>query len=558
MAVEQLRNLLLIALCVVGFLLWQAWQKDYAPKAIPPTPSVAGSEAGKAAPAAEEDVPALPTISDEAPQPEADGPTVTAAPDYDKVTVRTDVLDVAINLRGGGVRSLALLKYPVSLQEKDEPYHLLEFQPTNIFIAQSGLRASSAAAASRTPDHHALFSAANSDFALADGSDTLTVKLDWMSEDGVRVAKIYTFHRNSYVIDVRYDVENASAEAWKARMYGQFQRSEVVRTGGLFRTYTYTGGVISGSEKPYEKINFSDMRDVDLKRSETGGWIAMIQHYFTSAWVPAPEARNYYYSKPVATDRFVLGVMTPVLDVAPQSNGSVALKLYAGPKVQERLKALAPNLERTVDYGWLWFIAEPLFWMLTWLHGFIGNWGFSIIVLTMLIKLAFFHLSAASYKSMARMRKLQPRVMDLRDRFAGDKQKLNQAMMELYKKEKINPLGGCLPILVQIPVFISLYWVLLESVALRQAPFIFWIHDLSVNDPYFVLPLLMGITMFAQQKLNPAPPDPMQARIMMALPFVFTFLFLFFPSGLVLYWFVNNLLSIAQQWVITRKIVGTT
>jgi YidC/Oxa1 family membrane protein insertase len=250
--------------------------------------------------------------------------------------------------------------------------------------------------------------------------------------------------------------------------------------------------------------------------------------------------------------------MTPVVDVAPQNSGSVALKLYAGPKVQERLKALAPNLERTVDYGWLWFIAEPLFWMLTWLHGFIGNWGFSIIVLTMLIKLAFFHLSAASYKSMARMRKLQPRVMDLRDRFAGDKQKLNQAMMELYKKEKINPLGGCLPILVQIPVFISLYWVLLESVALRQAPFIFWIHDLSVNDPYFVLPLLMGITMFAQQKLNPAPPDPMQARIMMALPFVFTFLFLFFPSGLVLYWFVNNLLSIAQQWVITRKIVGTT
>jgi YidC/Oxa1 family membrane protein insertase len=341
-------------------------------------------------------------------------------------------------------------------------------------------------------------------------------------------------------------------------MYGQFQRSEVARQGGLFRTYTYTGGVISGEEKPYEKIDFSDMRDVDLKRSETGGWIAMIQHYFTSAWVPSAEARNYYYSKAVAEDRFVLGVMTPEVSLAPQASGDVLLKLYAGPKVQERLKALSPHLERTVDYGWLWFIAEPLFWLLTWLHGFIGNWGFSIIILTMLIKLAFFHLSAASYKSMARMRKLQPRVMDLRDRFAGDKQKLNQAMMELYKKEKINPLGGCLPILVQIPVFISLYWVLLESVSLRQAPFILWIHDLSVHDPYFVLPLLMGITMFAQQKLNPAPPDPMQARIMMALPFVFTFLFLFFPSGLVLYWFVNNLLSIAQQWVITRKIVGTT
>jgi YidC/Oxa1 family membrane protein insertase len=330
----------------------------------------------------------------------------------------------------------------------------------------------------------------------------------------------------------------------------------VEATGGLFRTYTYTGGVISGPDKPYDKIDFSDMRDADLKRSQTGGWIAMIQHYFTGAWVPSPEERNYYYSKAVANDRFVLGVMTPPLSVAPGGTGSVKLTLYAGPKVQQRLKALAPNLERTVDYGWLWLIAEPIFWMLEWIHGVIGNWGFSIIALTMLIKLAFFHLSATSYKSMARMRKLQPRVMDLRDRFSGDKAKLNQAMMELYKKEKINPLGGCLPILVQIPVFISLYWVLLESVALRQAPFILWIHDLSVHDPFFVLPVLMGITMLAQQRLNPAPPDPMQARIMMALPFVFTFLFLFFPAGLVLYWFINNLLSIIQQWVITKKIVG--
>jgi YidC/Oxa1 family membrane protein insertase len=274
--------------------------------------------------------------------------------------------------------------------------------------------------------------------------------------------------------------------------------------------------------------------------------------------VPGAESKNYYYSKAVAEDRYVLGVMTPPVSVAAGDTGNVELTLYAGPKIQERLKAVAPNLERTVDYGWLWLIAEPLFWLLQWIYGFVGNWGFAIIVLTLLIKLAFFHLSAASYKSMARMRKLQPRIMEMRDRFAGDKQKLNQAMMELYKKEKINPLGGCLPILVQIPVFIALYWVLLESVALRQAPFILWIHDLSVHDPFFVLPLLMGATMFAQQKLNPAPPDPMQARIMMALPFVFTFLFLFFPSGLVLYWFINNLLSIAQQYVITKKIVGKT
>ena len=558
MAIEQLRNLLLIALCVVGFLLWQAWQKDYGPKPLPSTPSVAITEGGQPVPVVEEDVPALPTVGDQELASAPDMPTATAAPAYNKIRVRTDVLDVDINLRGGGIRRLALLDYPVSLAEKDTAFPLMEFQPPNIFIAQTGLRGKSTTVDSNVPDHHAEFTAAESEYTLADGSDTLKVKLHWSSDDGVRVAKIYTFHRDSYTIEVRYEVHNGSSEPWNARMYGQFQRSEVEAKGGLFRTYTYTGGVISGPDKPYDKIDFSDMRDADLKRSETGGWIAMIQHYFTGAWVPSPEGRNYYYSKAVANNRYVLGVMTPALSVAPQGTGSVKLTLYAGPKVQRRLEAVAPNLERTVDYGWLWLIAEPLFWLLEWIHGLIGNWGFSIIVLTMLIKLAFFHLSATSYKSMARMRKLQPRVMDLRDRFSGDKAKLNQAMMELYKKEKINPLGGCLPILVQIPVFISLYWVLLESVALRQAPFTLWIHDLSVHDPFFVLPVMMGITMLAQQRLNPAPPDPMQARIMMALPFVFTFLFLFFPAGLVLYWFVNNLLSIAQQWVITRKIVGTT
>ena len=558
MAIDQVRNLLLIALCVVGFLLWQAWQKDYGPKPATPPPSSATTQDGSPAPVVEEDVPTLPTISDDAAAPSPDAPSAASTPDFGSVRVRTDVLDLDIGLRGGGIRRLGLVGYPVSLEEKDTPYQLFEVQPPNIFLAQSGLRGKSAGGDTDVPDHHAMFTAANSEYTLSDDSDTLIVKLNWKGDSGVRVTKVYTFHRDSYEITVRYEVENGSNEPWSTRMYGQFQRSEVAPKGGLFRTYTYTGGVISGPEKPYDKIDFSDMRDLDLKRSETGGWIAMIQHYFTGAWVPPADGRNYYYSKAIANDRFVLGVMTPEITLAPQATGSVELRLYAGPKIQERLKAVAPNLERTVDYGWLWLIAEPLFWLLEWIHGFVGNWGWSIIILTMLIKLAFFHLSATSYKSMARMRKLQPRIMDLRDRFAGDKAKLNQAMMELYKKEKINPLGGCLPILVQIPVFISLYWVLLESVALRQAPFIGWLHDLSVHDPYFVLPLAMGVTMFAQQKLNPAPQDPMQARIMMALPFVFTFLFLFFPAGLVLYWFINNLLSIAQQWVITRKIVGST
>jgi YidC/Oxa1 family membrane protein insertase len=556
-AIEQLRNLLIIALCVVSFLLWQAWQKDYGVKPPAPAPAATTTEDGTPIPVVEEDVPSLPTLKDDVPAAAPDdGPAVSAAPAFEKVSVHTDLMEVDINLRGGGIRRLALVDYPVSLEQPDTPFALMEYNPPNIFLAQSGLRGKSGAAA--VPDHHAPFASAKSEYALADGSDGLDVKLHWQGDDGVKVTKIYTFKRGDYTIGVRYVIENASDKPANARMYGQFQRSEVAPEGGLFRTYTYTGGVLSGPDKPYEKIDFSDMRDLDLKLSQVGGWIAMIQHYFTGAWVPGAESKNYYYSKAVAEDRYVLGVMTPPVSVAAGDTGNVELTLYAGPKIQERLKAVAPNLERTVDYGWLWLIAEPLFWLLQWIYGFVGNWGFAIIVLTLLIKLAFFHLSAASYKSMARMRKLQPRIMEMRDRFAGDKQKLNQAMMELYKKEKINPLGGCLPILVQIPVFIALYWVLLESVALRQAPFILWIHDLSVHDPFFVLPLLMGATMFAQQKLNPAPPDPMQARIMMALPFVFTFLFLFFPSGLVLYWFINNLLSIAQQYVITKKIVGKT
>ncbi len=556
MAIDQLRNLLIIALIVVTFFLWQAWQKDYGPKRAPP--SVASGEGAAPVTAVEEDIPAIPTAREDVPPATPQAPAAEAAPAYERVRVRTDVLELDISLRGGGVRRLALLGYPVSLDQKDTPFQLFEYQPPNIFLAQSGLVATSTGSGTLAPDHYAPFTAGESEYALADGADTLDVVLDWNSATGVRVRKIYTFERGSYLIGVRHEVTNASGEPWSGRMYGQFQRSEVAPEGGLFRTYTYTGGILSGPDKPYEKYDFSDMRDLDVDRDQQGGWIAMIQHYFTGAWIPPAQAQNHFYSKALADNRYVLGVMTPSLHVAPGESGSVALGLFAGPKTQDRLKAAAPNLERTVDYGWLWLIAEPLFWLLRWIHGYVGNWGVAIIVLTLLIKLAFFHLSAASYKSMARMRKLQPRIMDLRDRFAGDKQKLNAAMMELYKKEKINPLGGCLPILVQIPVFIALYWVLLESVELRQAPFIGWIQDLSVHDPYFVLPIAMGVTMFAQQKLNPAPPDPMQARIMMALPFVFTFLFLFFPAGLVLYWFVNNLLSIAQQWVITRKIVGTT
>ena len=558
MAIEQIRTALIIALCVVSFLLWDAWQRDYGPK--PPPPAGAETPPPDAAPAGGGVSPGVdvPTI----PQPAQATETTAHSPGPDagdtgggrKIRVATDVLTVEIDTRGGTVAGVDLRSYPISNDRPDEPFRLLDdVDPKRFFIAQSGLTGPRSA-----PNHHAQFEFDADHYELAAGTDTIEVPLRWRSDDGIEVIRTYRFTRDRYVVDVRATVANRSGEAWAGALYGQLQRGEPESEGGLFRTYTYTGGILSGPEKPYEKVDFSDMASQDVDRSVTGGWVAMIQHYFAAAWVPRAEEANHYYSKSLANGRFAIGVVTPAHTILPGETAEFSLSLYVGPKIQERMQDVAPHLERTVDYGWLWLIAEPLFWLLSWIHSFIGNWGWAIIILTILIKLAFFQLSATSYKSMARMRKLQPRITALRERYSTDKQRMNQAMMELYREEKINPLGGCLPIIVQIPVFIALYWVLLESVELRQAPFIGWLDDLSIHDPYFVLPILMGATMLIQQKLNPTPPDPMQAKIMMALPFVFTFFFLFFPSGLVLYWFVNNVLSIGQQWVITKKIVGDT
>ena len=553
MPLEQLRTLLIVGMCVVVFLMWQQWRIDYGP-APTETPSVTregGDDVPAAAPATLSEDAGVPEIPSDAIEeqvaPAATAPTVA---ERDVVSVRTDVVNAEIDLAGGNLHRLELLHYPVSVDRPDLPFGLLGDIEPDVFVAQSGLLS-----AADAPNHRARFRAARREYALG-AADALEVRLDWESEGPIGVTKVYTFRRDSYLIDVSYEVRNNADTPWAGRLYGQFLRAEVPPEGGLFRTYTYTGGVISGPEKPYEKIEFSDMAKNMLERETSGGWVAMIQHYFAGAWIPDQSATNRFYSLEPDGVRYVLGLMTPGVRVQPGDSSVLRIGLYVGPKVQARMEAAAPNLKRAVDYGWLWLIAQPLFWLLDWIHGIVGNWGWSIIILTLLVKLAFFHLSAASYKSMARMRKVQPRITAIRDRYGGDKQQMNQKMMELYREEKINPLGGCLPIVVQIPVFIALYWVLLESVELRQASFVFWLKDLSVYDPFFVLPLMMGATMFVQQKLNPAPPDPLQARIMMALPFVFTFLFLFFPSGLVLYWFINNLLSIAQQWIITRKIVG--
>ena len=572
MPVEQLRPILLIGLAVVGFLLWQEWQEDYGPGARrEPPPAVRDAapardvpEAGRTGPgrAPAGASPEAPSASRAPDVPSTTGvPASSGQPMQDAsparaqglVEVRTDVLSVRIDPRGGTIRQVSLPRYPVSIEEPDRPFVLMDDRGGLVYVAESGLVG--VGEGMPAPNHHDVLHPERNDYRLAPGTDRLDVRLHWEDESGVRIVKVFEFTRDRYEIGVRYEIDNASFLPWTGQAYGQYRRVPPAGSGGLGAIYTYTGAVLSSPDKPYEKIDFDDMESEDLDREIRDGWIAMIQHYFASAWIPARSVPVRYYTQALQGE-YRAGLIVPPVTVAPGTSGTVRLKLYAGPKVQARLEASAPGLKRTVDYGWLFFIAQPLYVALEFIHDYVRNWGWSIILLTCLIKLAFYHLSAASYRSMARMRKLSPKIQTLRDRHSGDRQKMNQAMMELYKKEKINPLGGCLPIVVQIPVFIALYWVLLETVELRQASFIFWLKDLASHDPYFVLPVLMGGSMFLQQRLSPTPPDPIQAKVMMFLPIVFTGFFLFFPSGLVLYWFVNNLLSIAQQWVITKRIEG--
>jgi len=443
-----------------------------------------------------------------------------------------------------------LLDYPEDTETDAEPFQLMNDVHPNLFVAQSGLYS----AQQKAPSHLALFDTAQARYTLTDGADSLTVPLSWTDPSGITVEKAYTFKRGSYLIDLRQMINNASDTVWSGREYRQFQRTPIPEGEQPRFLYTYTGGAIYSPEEKYDKISFDDMADSNLDRTFSGGWAAMLQHYFLGAWIPPVEEKGSYFSRVLPQSRYVIGLYSPQVDIVPGATHEFAAQLFAGPKLQDRLADVATGLELSVDYGWLTVLSQPLFWLLNKLHGLLGNWGWAIIGVTVLIKLAFFKLSETSYKSMANMRRVGPRLQALKDRYGDDKQRMNQAMMELYKKEKINPLGGCLPIVIQIPVFIALYWVLLESVELRQAPFILWIDNLSSPDRFYILPLLMGVSMFIQQKLNPAPIDPMQAKIMMSLPFVFTIFFAFFPAGLVLYWVVNNILSIAQQWYITHQI----
>ncbi len=556
---DNLRLILVFSLVLVSLLLWQAWQEDYGPTAKSTTVSAPSAEQGVVA-TETADTPNPGAIS--VPNVKVAGSDIPATSEMPSageivqtsgslVSVNTDLFGLELDSKGGTVKNLYLMQYPLSLDSPDEKFHLMKSQSPGLFIAQSGLIGEDKEI---VPTHDSQYSVGGDNFKMKDGEKELSVDMNWTHPSGITVTKRYSFTRGSYRIRVQHIVKNGSNKDLTAREYTQLQRSPDAEGEGNAFMYTYTGGAIYTPENKYEKIAFDDMDESKLNIKAKDGWVAMLQHYFMGAWVPMPGEENNFYTEVFSGNRYTIGAYTPSITIPKGGEYTFESSLVAGPKLQNELRAIAPGLDLTVDYGWLTIIAQPIFWLLGTLHGILGNWGWSIIMLTLLIKLAFYKLSETSYKSMANMRKMTPRMNALKERFGDDKQRLNQAMMELYKKEKINPLGGCLPILVQIPVFIALYWVLMESVELRQAPFMFWIKDLSVKDPFYVLPLIMGASMFIQQKLNPPPPDPMQAKLMMALPFVFTFLFLSFPAGLVLYWVVNNVLSITQQWYITRQI----
>ena len=536
-------------------MLWQAWETDYGQVAVSePTSQVVGTESQtpaiieSGAPSQTPSIPevsSLPVITEQITQ-TASLPTKSEK--AESIEITTDLFRLQLNTRGGGIVSAALLKYPEEAGKPDTAFVLLEETKEKLYTTQGGLLSRQGA-----PTHEALYSTSRTNYSLEEGEDSLQVKLNWSTGKGLTVTKIYELTRGSYLIKIRYLIKNESGETWQGRSYHQIKRS--APKGGRRLIYTYTGVVISSPEERYEKIDYDDLLDQKIERDLSNAWIAMLQHYFVAALVPTNKEQTYrYYSNTLANERYLVGAITPAHTINNTETGSIEEQIYIGPKIIKNLETLSEGLELTVDYGMLWFIAKPLFGVLDKLHDYTNNWGWAIILVTILLKLLFFPLSAAGYKSMANMRRVQPRMMSIKERYKDDKAKLNQAMMQIYKEEKINPLGGCFPILVQIPVFIALYWVLLESVEMRQAPFALWLQDLSSPDPYFVLPLVMGITMFIQQKLNPAPMDPVQAKVMSVLPIAFTVFFAFFPSGLVLYWVVNNILSIAQQWQITRSL----
>ncbi len=540
------RILLYFTLFFIVYMIWAQWQIEYGPK---PEPVVAGqSVQSNGNVLSSEDIPQAVNMTGGEP---SISPVVKDAVISERIKVITDVIEIEIDTKGGDVIRVVLRDYSVTAAKPEDKLVLVNDANINYQVAQSGLVSVNKGTA---PSHNAIYKSERSEYRLAEGTDVIEVPLYWENSEGVKIKKVLTFRRNDYVIDVDYYI-TAGMQKWSGSDYMQITRSRPVEENANAFIRTYTGGVVYNEEIKYEKYDFDDIADENLSYQLKDGWLAMIQHYFLVAWIPEAGKDNLFFSRYNRNkDHFTIGARTSAITIDAGQSGTITSRLVVGPKLQYKLAEIESGLDLTVDYGILTIFAKPLFWLLNAFDQIFDNWGWAIIFLTITVKAIFYKLSEMSYKSMAKMRKVAPRIKKMKEQFGDDRQAMSKAMMEMYKREKINPMGGCFPILVQMPVFISLYWVLLESVEMRHAPFVLWLTNLTDKDPYFVLPVLMGISMFIQQKLNPAPIDPMQQKIFQIMPFAFTIMFAFFPSGLVLYWVVNNILSIAQQYVITKRI----
>ncbi|VUD64578.1 Membrane protein insertase YidC [Thalassocella blandensis] len=498
------------------------------------------------------------TVDDDYPEPDPVKHDITESASTTStqlIAIKTNTLDVLIDPVGGDIVKVALPQYKAKIDQPKSAFLLLTDSSNHTYIAQSGLIGKNG---THTKEKgRSIYSSSATQYSLKENAGELKVDLKLTQEDGTQITKRFTFTRDSYLINIEYLINNTTSAPWQAKIYGRIKRDNYVPPSDIgIGIKPFVGAAITTPETNYKKMDFDDVAELNkpFEIDNKGGWVAMVQHYFMSAWVPDAEQMNHYSIKQSSNKLFYLEYKGEYVDVPPNSQGVIKSSYYAGPKIIKTLEEISPHLDLTIDFSWLWFISKPLFIGLDKIHGLVGNWGIAIILLTILVKLIFFYPSAMSYRSMAKMRKVMPLMKELKERYGDDRQRMSVETMKLYKKEGVNPLGGCLPMLLQMPVFLALYWALMESVELRHSPFFFWITDLSVKDPYFVLPLIMGATMFLQQKLNPAPQDPMQAKIMQMMPIFFTLLFMMFPAGLVLYWVTNNCLSIAQQYVITRQI----
>ena len=536
---DNQRLILFIVFSFSLLLLWEGWQSKYAPQPVTPTATRVPAASTPPTPGQALNAP---------PATPAQSGLIKGA----RAVVETDVLRATIDANGGDLRQLQLLKYREA-EDKNQVFTLFEDTQTQPYLAQSGL------VGQGLPTHRSVFTLNPGTYRLTGGAVQLEVPLVWVDPaTGVRVEKTYIFKRGSYQVTVKTRVINGGTQAIELTPYYQFTRHAEAPRGSSFFLHTYTGPAFYTDAKKFQKVAFSDIQDgkADFEKTADNGWMGLVQHHFVSAWLPEGSVKREYYTRALGDGLYSAGVILAEGMLAPGQQKTFSVPLYAGPQTQAVLEKTAPGLELARDYGWLKPLAYPIYWVLEKIERLVGNWGWAIIILTILLKLALYPLSAAGYKSMAKMKKLTPRLQQLKETYGDDRAKLHQSMAEMYKTEKINPLGGCLPILIQIPVFIALYWVLLAAVEMRGAPWVGWITDLTAPDPWFILPIIMGVTSVLQVKLNPQPMDPMQAKIMMIMPVAFTVMFVFFPAGLVLYWVVNNILSIAQQWAINKQVEG--